>query len=115
VSTFCEAEQGDRMTLKDKPVSTTFDAIAQYAIAKGHKPIKGKLYHVILDEQWEFWVNATNSEQHADGAPIKPFECYVKFNGWPAGIFTPYSGQFAAGEAANEETFCAALKAAVRP
>jgi len=93
-------------------LSTTFLAIADYAKARGHAPIKGKLYHVKLDERWEFWVNATDKPQEVEGSEIRPYECYVKFNGWPAGIFTPYGGTFAAGEAANERTFCDALKAA---
>jgi hypothetical protein len=98
--------------LSEQAISAAFDAIAQYAIAKGHAPIKGKLYHVKLDDRWEFWVNATDKPQEADGAPVNPYECYVKFNGWPAGLFTPYGGTFAAGSAANEESFCEALKAA---
>lgn len=43
---------------------------------------------------------------------VPAFHCYVEFNGWPAGLLSPYDGTFAAGEAANEETFIAALEQA---
>lgn len=97
---------------QSQAMSSSFVAIADYAIARKETPINGKLYHAKVDEHWEFWVNATDEPQEVEGTPIQPFECYVKFNGWPAGIFTPYNGCFAAGEAANEETFCAALRKA---
>lgn len=41
------------------------------------------------------------------------FECVVWFNGWLAGVMDPYSGIIAAGEAANEGTFIAAIRARI--
>jgi len=32
---------------------------------------------------------------------VPPFNCYVEFNGWPAGVFNPFGGIIAAGELAN--------------
>jgi len=93
-------------------ISEVFAAIADYAVGHGAAPIAGKVYHVTLDDQWEFWVNATKEPQNVDGANIQPFDCYVKFNGWPAGIVGPDGGCFAAGGAANESTFIDALRAA---
>lgn len=99
----------------ERPISMAFDEIAQYTIAKGQAPIKGKLYHAKLDDCWEFWVNATGKREIVEGAQLNPYECYVKFNGWPAGILNPFGGCFAAGDAANEDTFIAALRAARGP
>jgi hypothetical protein len=35
----------------------------------------------------------------------------LKFNGWPAGIIDPAGGIIAAGDAANEDSFIAAIEA----
>jgi hypothetical protein len=48
-----------------------------------------------------------------DMPPIQPFFCYVEYNEWPAGLFTPYDGAMAAGTAANEDALIAALEAAI--
>jgi hypothetical protein len=98
-------------------LSTTFMAIAEYALATGAAPIKDKLWHVKLDKSWEFVVNGFMEEKETGpfgqsrcSHKIGPAECYIEFNGWPAGIINPYRGSFAAGELANEQTFCEALK-----
>lgn len=41
----------------------------------------------------------------------KDFQAKIEFNGWPAGIIDPHGGIIAAGEAANEDTFIAAIEA----
>jgi hypothetical protein len=48
---------------------------------------------------------------------LEPGECYVKFNGWPAGLFSIVSGDgvIAAGEIANYQAFCEALRNAIPP
>jgi len=99
----------------ERPISATFDAVARYAIATGKAPISDKVLEVKLDDSWHFWVNGTKLPVEVEqGVTIEPFECYVKFNGWPAANFNPYGGVFAAGEIANEQQFCAALEKAVR-
>lgn len=64
----------------------------------------------------EWWI-AVNGHEDAikcsHGAEVPPFNCYVEFNGWPAGLFDPLGGIIAAGAAANEETFAAAVEAAI--
>jgi len=105
---------------KEEPISTTFMAIADYAIKTGQVPIKNKMWIVKLDEHWEFAVNGFNEERETGpfgqaqaSHSIPPFTVYVEFNGWPAGFINPYSGVFAAGSAANEKEFCDALKRAI--
>ena len=45
----------------------------------------------------------------ADGSDVLPFTVMVWWNGWPAGIVDPTGWQIAAGAAANEVTFRAAI------
>jgi hypothetical protein len=110
------------MATTNEPISSTFAAIAAYAIATGQVPIKGKLWHVKLDEHWEFIVNGTDEAQETGpfgqsqtSVKLDPFFCYVEFNGWPAGLFSPHGGSFAAGELANVEAFQRALRSASLP
>jgi hypothetical protein len=74
-----------------------------------------------VDDQWWVAVNGHSTEQPAvspDGASghvpvnVPPYGCYVEFNGWGAGFFDPFGGTFAAGSAANEDTFIEAVKRA---
>lgn len=63
------------------------------------------------------WIVAVNGtkEQHRvqpDGCmevPLEPFNFAFWFNGWLAGLMTPAGGSFAAGSAANQESFAAAV------
>lgn len=102
-----------------KSVNDVFVALAKYAQKSGTPTIKDKLWQVKLDDQWEFAVNGYAEKKET--APflgsgfkkqLQPFECYIEFNGWPAAIITPGGGEFAAGEAANPETFISALERA---
>lgn len=67
-----------------------------------------------VDEQW--WIACNGHREPtkcSKGFEVAPFHCYVEFNGFPAGEFHPIHGGFiAAGTAANEDTFIAALKLA---
>lgn len=74
------------------------------------------VHQVKVDEHWEFSLNASNEERSAGSGeiPLPPFSASLKFNGWPAGIVAPSGGVIAAGECANEETFIAALRAALQ-
>lgn len=77
----------------------------------------GSVWYRKLDERWEFWVNLNMEPAPVDGADtaIQAGDVYVKFNGWPAGIFSIITGEgcFAAGEAASPDAFCDALRAAI--
>ena len=79
--------------------------------------IGGRVWYRKLDERWEFWVNLNMEPAPVDGADtaIQAGDVYVKFNGWPAGIFSIITGDgcFAAGEAASPDAFCDALRAAI--
>ena len=89
-----------------------FYKVAELALALGVEKINtlpGCWEHQV-DEHWRIKVNAR--EEPIDD--IKPYEMIVWFNGWPAGIVHPvHGGVIAAGALANEDTFIAALDAAI--
>ena len=62
----------------------------------------------------ELWLLAINGHEEpkttAGGATVPPFECYLEFNGFPAGFVGPFGGVMAAGSAANEDTLIEALR-----
>ena len=93
-------------------VAECFSKVAELAIALGVEGIN-KLpgcweHHV--DDHWLIKVNG-HTEPVGD---IKPYEMMVWFNDWPAGIIHPITGGvIAAGTLANEDTFIAALDAAI--
>ena len=65
---------------------------------------------------WAIWMNAHTDTRK--GGPtgdieVPPFHCYVEFNGWPAGLINPRGGVIAAGAAANEDSFIAAIEAII--
>ena len=45
---------------------------------------------------------------------LQTYTVAVWYQGWLAGLFTPFGGVFAAGEGANEDTFLAAIDTALR-
>jgi len=67
-----------------------------------------------VDDHW--WI-ATNAHRESircsKDIEVPSCSTYIEFNGWPAGIITPAGGQIAAGEAANEDAFLAALDGAL--
>ena len=67
-----------------------------------------------LDEQWTLVANGHQRPLEHNGVAVPPFHFSVEFNGWPAGMFDAYDGCIAAGSAANEETFIAALERAIQ-
>ncbi len=77
------------------------------------------LWYRRLDDQWEIWVNGHLEPlalARKDGVQftVQPGDCYVEYNGWPAGSLSLVHGFgiIAAGDGANIGTFCAALRKA---
>ena len=65
---------------------------------------------------WAIWLNGHGEpRQGGPGGDIEVpgYHCYVEFNGWPAGLINPRGGVIAAGSAANEDSFIAAIEAIV--
>ncbi len=97
-------------------VSEAFSLIIELATARGFLSIKDLLgcCEFEVDDHW--WVAINGKEGDAEcsrGAMVPRFHAYVEFNGWPAGLVSFQGGTIAYGEAANEDTFIAALEAAL--
>lgn len=103
-----------------EPISEAFTLIVALAEALGVRRING------LDGCWTQSVDATwwvalngHAEQCAAKTPdgfaidVPPYHASLMYNGFPAGIIGPRGGIIAAGSCANEDTFCAALQAAI--
>jgi len=68
-----------------------------------------------VDEHW--WISVNGHREtisNSRGVEVAPYNCWVEFNGWPAGYFAPNGGTIAAGMIVNEGTFIEALKGAIR-
>ena len=70
------------------------------------------IYRRQVGESWRVVFNGSESKvTPEDAAELDPFHIYVEFNGFPAGVFGPFDGVIAAGTAANEDAFIAAIEA----
>lgn len=97
------------------PITEAFAEIAALASRMGVRRINEieGCWETDIDTRWWISVNGhgqTTTNSH--GVEVPPFSAYVEFNGWPAGIINPGDGVIAAGDAANEQAFIEALKAA---
>jgi hypothetical protein len=84
------------------------DLALKLARKLGRENIRDQFFELDVDAKWRIAVNAKNVvHEH-----VPPFHVLVSYNGFPAGIIGAHGGVIAAGECANEETLCAALRAA---
>lgn len=78
-------------------------------------PLKGRVADFTRGG-WRVVINGTEADHEVAlsdecmGATVPPVHMAVFWNGWLAGILNPAGGVLAAGEAANEDTFIAAMK-----
>ena len=93
-------------------VCEAFGVLAELGIALDAAPLTkhAGCWECQIDKQWLIAVNGHKQPMRWRDITVDPFHCYVEYNGWPAGIFTPYGGTIAAGEGANEDTFIAAMQ-----
>ena len=96
------------------PISEVFDEICQLALALGVKNINQlpACWEHKVDEEWRIAVNAHNKPVNAGDTTVPAFTAYLEFNGWPAGLISPYGGMMASGAIANEVELLKALRSA---
>lgn len=96
-------------------IASVWEHIFNLAESKGAAPINKHpgCWECRLDEHWLVAMNGHPEPMETQLCPspvtVQPFTVYVEFNGWPAGVFNMYSGEFAAGSMANLDAFQAAL------
>lgn len=97
-------------------ISVAMLAIADLAITLGAAPMtkyEGCWEHQV-DDNWWIAINGHGDDKKCSKGPnVKPYCCYVEFNGFPAGLLNPYGGAIAAGIVANEDAFISALQKAI--
>ena len=105
------------MSTKTEQVCTAFARIADLACALGKIPMSRfeNCWEHQIDKHWWIAVNGHKTKKKtSNGVEVSPFNCYVEFNGFPAGIFDPVNGGvIAAGKLANEETFIKAIESQI--
>jgi hypothetical protein len=79
----------------------------------GLKNIKDLLWVRVIDEHWTVAVNGCPIVKSYKGLDISPYNMYIEWCNFPAGIINPYGGQICAGEKANEDTLIEAIKKAI--
>ena len=74
-----------------------------------------------IDPHWRVAVNGQkgvlgipSTDTHMGITELPSYHLAVWFNGWLAGMMSPFEGVIAYGEAANEDTFIAAIEAAIQ-
>jgi len=89
--------------------------IAELANSLGASPVNqySGAWEYQIDDAWKVAVNGHEKPVMVDGLELPPFHILVWYNGWPAGIMTPYDGEFAAGSHANEAEFLDVLDCAI--
>jgi len=103
---------------EERQLVAILDPVLELSQAHGVESIKDLdgAWEIAIDDHWYLAVNGHEEPVtvEPDGmmeVELEPFCFCVWYNGWVAGIFTPFEGEFAAGEAANEHTFVEAIRA----
>jgi len=99
-----------RRRMSERLISEVYTYIALLAHSRGARNIKDSpgLYEIKIDEHWVAQMNP--HEETTDNVP--PYHMAIFYNGWPAGLIHGVSGGvICAGEAANEDTLLAAVRA----
>lgn len=103
--------------IAERPIIEAFYLVSQLALKDGVSPLNTRTDCWVrkIDDQWTIAVNGTKAQLTCEpegtmGAAIEPYHMAVWYGGWLAGLLSPYDGVLAAGSAANEETFVAALR-----
>lgn len=65
------------------------------------------LWQYRIDKNWDISINGHTEEMEG----IPPFHCLIKYNGWVAGLISPYGGEIVYSDVANEDTFIEAVNA----
>ena len=106
--------------MSEKPICEMFLEMSRLAEADGVCPIDDLpgCWERKVDANWWVAVNCTKVERRSEPpgcmeVTLKPYHAAVWWNGWIAGLVTPYNGCIAANpDGANEDALIAALQAA---
>lgn len=97
-------------------MSEAFAKVVEMALALGARDVATKpgCWEHAWGETPEWYVAINPHLEPTDcsrGVTVDPGYLFIAFNGWPAGMLHPGGGAIAAGAAANEDSFIAAVEA----
>ena len=102
--------------MSNQPITLAFVKIA--ALAKADGIVSTNNLPGCWERQIGDWWIAVNGHDKpvkcSHGGTVPIFNAYLEFNGWPAGVIDPFGGLIAAGDGANEDSFIAAIDAALK-
>lgn len=90
---------------KDR-VCTVFYAVSKLCEVLKESPIKDKVWEHKIDDHWFIKINGHGKDMEG----IPPFHMTIEYDGFPAGILSPFEGTIVAGEAVNEDAFIEAVE-----
>ena len=100
--------------------SVAFNKMVELALALDVRNIKDypSAWVQKVDDEWTIAINGKDNPvivmpEGCMTATVKPFEAAVFYNGWLAASLSPVDGVFIAGGGANEDSFIAAVDAAI--
>lgn len=99
--------------MEDIYVSEAYYLLTEYCYQQGHRDIKDLegCLEVQVNQQWWFAVNGHREPMKCSkDVEVLPFNIYLEYNGWPAGMVGPDGGVIAAGSEASEDDLIKALK-----
>ena len=97
-------------------ISVAFNAASEMLAARGHAPFNGKVITETVGP-WTVCLNATRESVAVNPKDVMgcddlvPFHFVVFFNGWIAGWFNAFDGNFLLGEDVGEDNFIQAMQA----
>ena len=68
-------------------------------------------WECVVDDDWTIAINGHREPTPWRGGDVPPFHLAIEWHGFPVGFAGFRGGVIAAGELANENTLCAALRA----
>ncbi len=92
--------------MRQDRVCTVFYAVSKLCEVLKEAPIKDKVWEHKIDDHWFIKINGHSKEMQG----IPAFHMTIEYDGFPAGILSPFEGTIAAGTEANEDTFIEAVE-----
>lgn len=92
--------------MRQDRVCTVFYVVSKLCEILKETPIRDKVWEHKIDDHWFIKINGHSQEMKG----IPAFHMTIEYDGFPAGIVSPFEGTIAAGEAVNEDVFIEAVE-----
>ncbi len=92
--------------MRQDRVCTVFYAVSKLCEVLKEAPIRDKVWENQIDEHWFIKINGHSKEMKG----IPAYCMTIEYDGFPAGIISPFDGMMVSGEVINEDALIAAMK-----